>query len=150
MTERQRRFIPLYVRLGNASEAARQAGYKEKNVDCTSHRLMQNPEILREIKELMDKTFNISLEEYVKKTIELHTEEKNPSVKARYWELLGEVKGFRKQADVNVTVNNIGEDTLKKIRERRLKDSKLPIVSSLTDNTQVIDNANDTESKDIN
>lgn len=136
MTERQRRFIPLYVKLGNASEAARQAGYKEKNADNVSWRLMQKPEILAGIKELMDKTYNISLEEYAKKTIQLHTEETNKSVKARYWELLGDVKGYRHGQDISVTVNNIGNSTLENIRNRRLKDNKLPIVSQFNESTQ--------------
>ncbi|MCL8207220.1 MAG: terminase small subunit [Actinomycetia bacterium] len=44
LSPRQLRFVQLYVRLGNATEAARQAGYKG-NVDVQAARLLGNARI---------------------------------------------------------------------------------------------------------
>ena len=49
LTERQKRFIDFYVKTGNASEAARLAGYAKKNSDVDGAKLLVNPSISREI-----------------------------------------------------------------------------------------------------
>ena len=49
MTERQKRFVDAYIKTGNASEAARLAGYSRKNADVDSAKLLVNPSISREI-----------------------------------------------------------------------------------------------------
>ena len=40
MTERQKRFVDAYIKTGNASEAARLAGYSKKNADVDSAKLL--------------------------------------------------------------------------------------------------------------
>ena len=151
MTERQRRFIPLYVKLGNASEAARQAGYKEKNADCISNRLMKKPEIVARIKELMDKTFNIDKPTYEKMTLEAYNNETNRSVKARYFELYGEVRGYRGDRSINVTVASLQNNQLDTIRNKRIQDLKqveLPIVTQVDQVPQVVDTNKVIDNKD--
>ena len=49
MTERQKRFVDAYIKTGNASEAARLAGYAKKNSDVDGAKLLVNPSISREI-----------------------------------------------------------------------------------------------------
>ena len=50
LTERQKKFVDAYIKTGNASEAARQAGYSPKNADVNSSRLLVNPSISAEVK----------------------------------------------------------------------------------------------------
>ena len=49
LTERQRRFIDAYIKTGNASEAARCAGYAIKSADVTGAQLLVNTKIKAEI-----------------------------------------------------------------------------------------------------
>ena len=45
LTRRQRAFAEAYIQCGNATEAARRAGYSEKNADVTGARLLRNVSI---------------------------------------------------------------------------------------------------------
>jgi len=45
LSARQQRFVKHYVRLGNASQAAREAGYAETGARVTACRLLANPNI---------------------------------------------------------------------------------------------------------
>jgi hypothetical protein len=49
---RQELFAQLYVRLNNASEAYRQAGYTAKAVDVCGHQLLVNPSVQSRILEI--------------------------------------------------------------------------------------------------
>jgi len=49
LTERQRRFIDLYIKLGNATKAAQRAGYSLKGVRQTASRNLRKPEIKKAI-----------------------------------------------------------------------------------------------------
>ena len=51
---RHERFCQLYARLGNASEAYRQAGYQGKNADVLSAQLLVNPSICKRIREICE------------------------------------------------------------------------------------------------
>ena len=59
LTEKQRRFVDYYVETGNASEAARRAGYSEKTAGWIGQENLQKPTIKAAIdarlKELEDK-----------------------------------------------------------------------------------------------
>ena len=59
LTEKQRRFVDYYVETGNASEAARRAGYSKKYINANAPKLLQNTAIKATIdarlKELEDK-----------------------------------------------------------------------------------------------
>lgn len=58
LTEKQERFIDYYIELGNATEAARRAGYSEKTAKETGYENLTKPHIKSEIdkrlKELED------------------------------------------------------------------------------------------------
>ena len=45
LTEKQKRFVDFYIETGNASEAARKAGYKEKNADSTGRENLRKPTV---------------------------------------------------------------------------------------------------------
>lgn len=51
LNERQKRFADLYLELGNASEAARQAGYSEKTAGYNTAKLLNNIKIKEYIDE---------------------------------------------------------------------------------------------------
>lgn len=53
LTERQKRFVELYN--GNATEAARLAGYAPKNAGLTGSRLLKNPRIRKALEERLKK-----------------------------------------------------------------------------------------------
>lgn len=54
MNERQRRFIDAYIQTGNASEAARQAGYSNKTARHIGTELVAKPDIRLEIDRRLD------------------------------------------------------------------------------------------------
>jgi len=54
LTERQSRFVDNYVDCGNASEAAREAGYSQKTAGEIGHENLKKPEIRGAIAERMD------------------------------------------------------------------------------------------------
>lgn len=45
LTEKQKRFVDYYVETGNATEAAKRAGYKEKNAYATGAENLRKPQI---------------------------------------------------------------------------------------------------------
>lgn len=45
LTARQAKFVELYIDTGNATEAARQAGYASGSANVTACRLLNNPEV---------------------------------------------------------------------------------------------------------
>ena len=51
MSEKQKRFIDFYIQTGNASEAARQAGYAEKTAPFTGAENLKKPQIKKAIQE---------------------------------------------------------------------------------------------------
>lgn len=55
MTPMQKEFCRLYAQCGRIGEAARGAGYSEKYVDGKSHKLLENPDIVSEIKRLRER-----------------------------------------------------------------------------------------------
>lgn len=59
LTEKQERFIDYYIELGNATEAAKKAGYSERTAYSIGNENLKKPEIKKQIeerlKELEDK-----------------------------------------------------------------------------------------------
>lgn len=45
LTEKQKRFVDYYVSTGNAAEAARKAGYKQKNADVSGRENLRKPAV---------------------------------------------------------------------------------------------------------
>lgn len=52
LTPKQEKFCELYASLGNATEAAKQAGYSEKTAYSQGQRMLKNVEIQKKIEEL--------------------------------------------------------------------------------------------------
>ena len=55
LNARQKRFAELYLELGNASEAAKQAGYSEKSAASNADKLLKNTNVKNYIDELLKK-----------------------------------------------------------------------------------------------
>ena len=53
LTERQRRFVDEYIISGNATEAARNAGYSEKYAGTNSDKLLKNTNVKAELDKRM-------------------------------------------------------------------------------------------------
>lgn len=53
MTPRQKAFADYYIQTGNASEAARKAGYSEKTANCIGSENLTKPEVANYIAERM-------------------------------------------------------------------------------------------------
>ncbi|MBU8609202.1 terminase small subunit [Bacillus pumilus] len=54
LTEKQKRFADYYIELGNATEAARKAGYSSKTAKSIGQENLTKPDIKSYIKERMD------------------------------------------------------------------------------------------------
>ena len=119
LTRRQKEFIRYYVETKNATEAGRLAGYSKKYVSSYVVRLMKNPEILAEIQRLLDERYNLTKEEYIRKTIELHNNETQKSAKVRYWEIVGKSKGYLGE-DTRIQIANVlDRSKLEEIKQKR-------------------------------
>lgn len=55
LTPKQKKFADYYIELGNASEAARKAGYSKKTADAIGRENLRKPTISAYIAERMDK-----------------------------------------------------------------------------------------------
>ena len=56
MTPKQKAFADYYIQTGNATEAARKAGYSEKNVGENAAKTLKNPKVSAYIAEIMNPT----------------------------------------------------------------------------------------------
>lgn len=54
MTEKQRRFAEAYARSGNATQAAKEAGYAEHTAHSSGQRLLKNAEIKKFLESLLE------------------------------------------------------------------------------------------------
>lgn len=80
LTERQRRFVENFAKTGNASEAARLAGYKSPGVE--GHRLLKNAKIACAIEAISSEVTSkniLSIEERKERLTELSESENEPA-----------------------------------------------------------------------
>lgn len=54
MTEKQRRFVEAYARSGNATQAAKAAGYSKNTAHSSGQRLLKNAEIKKFLESLLE------------------------------------------------------------------------------------------------
>ena len=101
MTERQKRFVDAYIQTGNASEAARLAGYSKKNADVDSAKLLVNPSISREIEKRL-KELESERTADVKETLEYLTSVMRGEKTEIVVVVVGTGKGFSKSEKVEV------------------------------------------------
>ena len=97
MTRKQQKFIDEYVKCLNGSQAARNAGYSNRTANAIASENLQKPYIKKAIDEKIaqnEAKYKLTKDDFIKKTIELHSLSNNPSVKARYWELLAKLCSY--------------------------------------------------------
>ena len=107
MTKKQELFIDSYIKTKNASKSAREAGYSMRTAYSMGQQNLNKIEIKTEIEkrfEELKKKYDISMDDYIKRTLVLHEETKHPSTKQRYWELLGKIYGYTKET---ITIEGI-------------------------------------------
>ena len=101
MTERQKRFVDAYIKTGNASEAARLAGYSRKNVNVDGAKLLANSSISREIEKRL-KELESERTADVKETLEYLTSVMRGEKTEIVVVVVGTGKGFSKSEKVEV------------------------------------------------
>ena len=101
MTERQKRFVDAYIKTGNASEAARLAGYSKKNVNVDGAKLLANSNISREVQKRL-KELESERTADVKETLEYLTSVMRGEKTEIVVVVVGTGKGFSKSEKVEV------------------------------------------------
>ncbi len=147
LTEKQKRFVDFYIQTGNASEAARLAGYEEKSARQVASRLLTNANIKNAIdarlkqleseriakdKEVLEYLTAVMRGEVVESIPTqigtgngiFHTEllDKPPYIKDRLKaaEMLAKVHGlFTEKTEVKVDAAQLLIDTLTSVWERK-------------------------------
>ena len=104
LTERQKRFVDFYIKTGNASEAARSAGYSDKNADVDGNKLLVNPSISREIEKRL-KELESSRTADLKETLEYMTAVMRGEMEDVVVVTVGTGKGYSKSEIVKVPIN---------------------------------------------
>ena len=104
MTERQKRFIDAYIKTGNASEAARLAGYAKKNSDVDGAKLLVNPSISREIEKRL-KEMESERTADLKETLEYMTAVMRGEKEDVVVVTVGTGKGYSKSEIVKVPIS---------------------------------------------
>lgn len=104
LTERQKRFVDFYVKTGNASEAARLAGYSEKNVNVVSSVLLANVNISREIEKRLKELENERTAD-LKETLEYMTSVMRGEKEDVVVVTVGTGKGYSKSEKVKVPIS---------------------------------------------
>jgi len=77
MTAKQRKFLNAYIKIGNATEAAKAAGYSERSAHVQGCNLLKNPKIAEELAKAQDRAATAAehtLDVHVAKMAELAEE----------------------------------------------------------------------------
>ena len=104
MTERQKRFIDFYIKTGNASEAARSAGYSDKMANRIGTENLSKPVISREIAKRL-KELESSRTADLKETLEYMTAVMRGEKEDVVVVTVGTGKGFSKSEIVKVPIS---------------------------------------------
>ena len=104
LTERQKRFVDFYIKTGNASEAARLAGYSEKNADVDGSKLLVNPSISREIAKRLEELKSLRTAD-LKETLEYMTSVMRGEKEDVVVVTVGTGKGYSKSEIVKVPIS---------------------------------------------
>ncbi len=135
MNERQKRFVDFYIQTGNASEAARKAGYSEHVANVAGSKLLTKGNIRAEIdrrlgelktqrtadtQEILEHLTSVVrgelTEEVVTNSGKKITAKVNQRDRLKAAEMLLKVNGaFREQVDVKVDSSTLFVETLEKI-----------------------------------
>lgn len=135
MNERQKRFVDFYIQTGNASEAARKAGYSEHVANVAGSKLLTKGNIRAEIdrrlgelktqrmadtQEILEHLTSVVrgelTEEVVTNSGKKITAKVNQRDRLKAAEMLLKINGaFREQVDVKVDSSTLFVETLEKI-----------------------------------
>lgn len=100
LTPRQEQFVENYVLCGNATEAARRAGYGERGAGVTATRLLKNASVLAAIdvpRAANAERFALSREAVIEEllvAIAVAKEQSNPQVVISGWREIAKMCGF--------------------------------------------------------
>ena len=100
LTPRQEQFVENYVLCGNATEAARRAGYGERGAGVTATRLLKNANVLAAIDVLRAanaERFALSREAVIEEllaAIAVAKDQSNPQVVIAGWREIAKMCGF--------------------------------------------------------
>ena len=101
MTERQKRFVDAYIKTGNASEAARLAGYSEKTANRIGEENLSKLDISREVAKRLEELKTARTAD-VKETLEYLTSVMRGEKTEIVVVVVGTGKGFSKSEKVEV------------------------------------------------
>lgn len=113
LTDMQRKFVEQFLRVGNASAAARMAGYKTGNAAIMGMNLLRNVKIARIIevkrREAAD-VYGLSREKMISelneiKKIAMNEDTRNLTIYLKAFELQAKMMGYTADNQVNTTIN---------------------------------------------
>lgn len=119
INDRQNRFVCEYLKTGNATESAIQAGYSKKTAYSIGQRLLKNVEIMKNIEEHREKISQetqLSVSEIVKeiRCMALNAETESNRLKA-YDMLMKHLGGYVNEMKI---IEGLSDDKLDEICER--------------------------------
>lgn len=91
MNHKRKIFISEYARSGNATEAAKKAGYSDRSAYSTGQRLLKNAEIVKEISKIQNEALEnaeMSVTEVVNLVKGIATSGKSETVRLRAMDML--------------------------------------------------------------
>ena len=91
MNHKRKIFVSEYTKSGNATEAAKNAGYSARTAYSTGQRLLKNVEVMEEIKKVQNEALakaELSVTDVVKLVKDIATGGKNETVRLRAMDML--------------------------------------------------------------
>ena len=135
LTPRQEQFVENYVLCGNATEAARRAGYGERGAGVTATRLLKNANVLAAIDVLRAgnaERFALSREAVIEEflaAIAVAKEQSNPLVVISGWREIAKMCGFYQPVKHQVDIPRTQSDMLRRF-EAMSDEELMAIVAS--------------------
>lgn len=135
LTPRQEQFVENYVLCGNATEAARRAGYGERGAGVTATRLLKNANVLAAIDVLRAanaERFALSREAVIEEllaAIAVAKEQSNPLVVISGWREIAKMCGFYRPVKHQVDIPRKQSDELRRF-EAMSDEELIAIVAS--------------------
>ena len=157
LTPRQLRFIDAYIRLGDATKAAREAGYSRKYIDTNARKILENTRVFEEYQRRLQalQKAQIASEDEI---LQFHTGIMRGEVKE---EIINPVTGRHEELPAGLNIRQRSADALLKhmqhvpgsllTDEQKLKNAKLKAeieqiqtdIEAAHDDVQIIDDIGD-------
>ena len=138
LSARQQRFVKHYVRLGNASQAARQAGYAEAGARVTACRLLAKPNVQAAVlaeRRHYEKGLRITREQVIaelRSAIELARTLGNASAMISGWREIAKICGYyERRVEVSIHPNVAAQRLISQL-ETMSSDELMKIAGSST------------------